>query len=46
VPVWSERVFKGDDIINSTLLPDFQGTVSQLWIDAAADEQEASTNGS
>jgi Uma2 family endonuclease len=45
-PAWSERVFKGDDVITSTLLPGFQVTVSQLWIDAAPDEQEASVNGS
>jgi Uma2 family endonuclease len=33
-PAWSERVFKGDEVITSTLLPGFQGTVSQLWIGA------------
>jgi Uma2 family endonuclease len=45
-PAWSERVFKGDEVIISTLLAGFEGTVSQLWIDAASDEPEASANGS
>ena len=40
------RVFRGDEVITSTLLPGFQGTVSQLWIDAGPDEPEASANGS
>ena len=45
-PAWSERVFEGDDVITSSLLPGFKGTVSQLWIEAEPEEQEASVNGS
>ena len=30
---WAERVFQGDDVIESTLLPGFEGTVSALWVD-------------
>jgi Uma2 family endonuclease len=44
-PAWSERVFKGDEVITSTLLPGFRRT-SQLWIGAAPDQQESPVNGS
>ena len=30
---WAERVFPGDDVIESTLLPGFEGTVAALWVD-------------
>jgi hypothetical protein len=45
-PACSERVFKCGEVITSTLLPGFQGTVAQLWIDTAPEEQEGPVNGS
>jgi Uma2 family endonuclease len=30
-PTWSERVFRGDQVIVSALLPGFRGTVAELW---------------
>jgi Uma2 family endonuclease len=36
-PAWSQREFAGGEIIASVVLPGFQGTVSQLWIDAGSD---------
>jgi Uma2 family endonuclease len=33
-PIWSERVFTGEEVIVSELLPGFQGTVAELWADA------------
>jgi Uma2 family endonuclease len=32
-PMWSARVFTGDDVIASALLPGFQGRVAELWAD-------------
>jgi Uma2 family endonuclease len=40
-PGWSERAFTGDEVIASALLPGFQGTVSELWINAELDEEDA-----
>ena len=40
-PAWSERVFTGEEVIAGALLPGFQGTVSELWINAELDEDEA-----
>jgi Uma2 family endonuclease len=37
-PDWSERTFRGDETIESVLLPGFQGRVSDLWIDAELDD--------
>ncbi len=45
-PHWSQRIFTGDEVIVSELLPGFQGTVSQLWIDTEPDEDESAGNGS
>jgi Uma2 family endonuclease len=39
-PAWSQREFAGGEIIASVVLPGFQGTVSQLWIDAGSDEDK------
>jgi Uma2 family endonuclease len=39
-PVWLERIFRGDETIESRLLPDFQATVAQLWINAELDEEQ------
>jgi Uma2 family endonuclease len=33
VPAWEERIFSGDDVILSDLLPGFAGIVSELWTD-------------
>ncbi len=33
-PSREERRFVGDELIATDLLPDFQGRVSDLWIDA------------
>ncbi len=30
---WAERVFQGDDSLESTLLPGFEGPVGALWVD-------------
>ena len=30
---WAERIHRGDEIIISHLLPDYDGTVSELWVD-------------
>ncbi len=35
---WSDRVFTGDEVIASALLPGFQGTVSELWLDAEPED--------
>lgn len=32
-PAWDERVFVGDEVIASVLLPGFAGRVSDLWAD-------------
>jgi len=40
-PTWSERVFRGEEVIESVLLPGFVGTVAGLWVDVEADEDEA-----
>jgi Uma2 family endonuclease len=45
-PAWSERTFAGDDVIDSEFLPGFQGTVSQLWIDADSASDRSPGNGS
>jgi Uma2 family endonuclease len=37
-PAWSDRVFAGDEVIASILLPGFQGTVSELWLDAGLED--------
>ena len=34
---WDERVFRGDEAIDSPILPGFRGTVAELWIDADED---------
>ncbi len=31
-PSWSERVFRGDEVIVGALLPGFRGTVAELWV--------------
>jgi Uma2 family endonuclease len=41
-PAWSERVFTDDEVIAGALLPGFQGTVSELWINAELDGDEVS----
>jgi Uma2 family endonuclease len=33
VAAWEERIFIGDDVIVSELLPGFAGTVAELWLD-------------
>jgi Uma2 family endonuclease len=40
-PIWDERVFRGDDVVVSDLLPGFAGTVAELWVDAEGDEDDA-----
>jgi Uma2 family endonuclease len=35
---WSERVFRGDEPIDSGLLPGFAGAVAELWADVEPDE--------
>jgi Uma2 family endonuclease len=35
--VWVERVFQGDQTIESLVLPGFAGRVAELWLDAEAD---------
>jgi Uma2 family endonuclease len=37
-PVWSKRVFTGDEVIASILLPGFQGRVSELWTGAGPED--------
>ena len=37
-PDWEERVYRGDEVIVSELLPGFAGTVAELWADAELDE--------
>jgi Uma2 family endonuclease len=37
-PAWDERVYRGDEAIRSELLPDFAGTVAELWVNAELDE--------
>jgi Uma2 family endonuclease len=37
-PSWSERVFTGDDVIVSVLLPGFRGTVAELWVDVEPED--------
>jgi Uma2 family endonuclease len=37
-PSWSERVFAGDDVIVSALLPGFRGTVAELWVDVEPED--------
>ncbi|MGO9463869.1 MAG: Uma2 family endonuclease [Isosphaeraceae bacterium] len=44
-PRWNERYFAGDDMIESALLADFQGRVSELWIDAEIGEDETRPDG-
>ena len=33
VASWEERVFRGDEVIGSEILPGFAGTVAELWLD-------------
>jgi Uma2 family endonuclease len=35
--IWVERVFQGDQTIESRVLPGFAGRVADLWVDVAAD---------
>lgn len=44
-PRWDEQRFTGDDVITTTLFPDFQGRVSDLWIDAEAAADDDSPDG-
>jgi Uma2 family endonuclease len=44
-PTWDERVFRGDEVIASMLLPGFQGTVSELWIDVEPENANVDDNG-
>jgi Uma2 family endonuclease len=44
-PFWSERIFTGDDVIVSGLLPGFQATVSQLWINVEPEEDNGPGDG-
>ena len=37
--VWVERVFQGDQTIESHVLPGFEGRVADLWLDAEADRR-------
>jgi Uma2 family endonuclease len=37
-PSWSERVFAGDDVSVSALLPGFRGTVAELWVDVEPED--------
>jgi Uma2 family endonuclease len=37
---WSERVFRGDDVIEGAMLPGFVGTVAELWVDVEEDGDE------
>ena len=37
---WAERVYRGDDLIESHLLPDLGCRVSDLWIDSDPDDDE------
>ena len=36
---WSECLFTGVELIQSALLPGFQATVSDLWLDLNQDEE-------
>ena len=36
---WAERVFQGGDVIESALLPGFEGTVAALWVDVEPEEK-------
>ena len=38
--VWVERVFQGDQTIETRVLPGFEGRVADLWLDAEADPDE------
>ena len=38
--VWAERVFRGDEAIESDLLPDLGCRVSDLWVDADPDDDK------
>lgn len=40
-PIWTERVFQGDEVIASPLLPGFGATVAELWADADPEDEEA-----
>jgi Uma2 family endonuclease len=33
IPAWEERIFSGEDVILSDLLPGFAGRVTELWTD-------------
>jgi Uma2 family endonuclease len=35
--IWAERVFQGDQTIESLVLPGFAGRVADLWVDAELD---------
>jgi Uma2 family endonuclease len=37
---WTEQVFRGADVIVSGLLPNFTGTVAELWANVDQDENE------
>jgi Uma2 family endonuclease len=44
-PFWSERIFTGDEVIVSGLLPGFQATVAQLWIHAEPEQDDGPGDG-
>ena len=37
---WTERVFRGEEVIEGSLLPGFPGTVAHLWADVEPDEDD------
>ena len=39
-PAWAERVFQGNEVIVSVLLPGFAATVTELWADAELEDEE------
>jgi Uma2 family endonuclease len=44
-PAWSDRIFKGDEVIISDLLPGFAIRVSELWIDPGTEDDEVPADG-
>jgi Uma2 family endonuclease len=36
--MWVERMYRGEDVIASELLPGFAGTVAELWVDVDDEE--------
>ncbi len=40
-PSWSERLFQGDQSVESPTLPGFTGTVTALWANVESEEGEA-----